>query len=167
MKAAAAPSVSAKLMIAPPWAMPPIVQRSGLIVIRAASASASALMNSIPSNWANGSGLAAMRSISDMRLPLAPRLRLRRRAGTAVRGCVRSGIAIWLGARWRVLRDVELTFASERTRRCAAAGERAGRPGIRRRRREPWFEVGFFSARPPRRSPSLLAGCDTTGVYPG
>ena len=30
-------------------------------------------MNSIPSNWANGSGLALMRSISDMRLPLAVR----------------------------------------------------------------------------------------------
>ena len=69
IKAAAAPSVSAKLMIAPPWAIPPIVQRSGRISIRAARASASALMNSIPSNWANGSGLALMRSISDMRLP--------------------------------------------------------------------------------------------------
>src|SRR5580700_5612874 len=69
MKAAAAPSVSAKLMIAPPWAMPPIVHRSGRISIRAARESASALMNSIPSNWANGSGLALMRSISDMRIP--------------------------------------------------------------------------------------------------
>src|SRR6185437_8929144 len=85
MKAAVAPSVSAKLMIAPPCAMAPIVQRSGLIVMRAASASLSALMNSIPSNWANGSGLAAMRSISDMPLPLLPG----RRAG----GSSRLGIA--------------------------------------------------------------------------
>src|SRR5262249_42781023 len=70
MNAAAAPSVSAKLMIAPPWAIPPMVQRSGLISMRAARASASTLKNSIPSNWAKGSGLALMRSISDMHLSM-------------------------------------------------------------------------------------------------
>jgi hypothetical protein len=55
-KAAAPPSVSAKLMIAPPWAKPPSVQRSGLTVMRAVTASDSALRNSIASACANGSG---------------------------------------------------------------------------------------------------------------
>src|SRR6202044_848000 len=70
--AAAAPSVSAKLMIAPPWPMSPRVQSSGRIIIRAARASSSTLMNSIPRSWANGSGFALMRSRSDMNPP-APR----------------------------------------------------------------------------------------------
>ena len=80
-----APSVSAKLMIAPPWAIPPIVQISGRISIRAERASASALRNSIPSNWAKGSGLALMRSMSDMSLAQV--------SCRALAGLVRLGIA--------------------------------------------------------------------------
>src|SRR5208337_358732 len=73
-KAAAPPSVPVKLMTARRCAKPPRMQRADRTTKRGASGSA--LVNATPSNWANGSGWALMRSKSDMPLLLEAELKL-------------------------------------------------------------------------------------------
>src|SRR5262249_4050681 len=70
MSVATPPVVSANAIALPPWIAWPRVQRSGRTTILAITLSASACVNVIPINWANGSGRELMFSSRFMDLPL-------------------------------------------------------------------------------------------------